>query len=53
MNIERFGVKTNHINDSPYCEHWNFKGKSLNTYMNELERLFIMTKFGNIQNNPY
>lgn len=53
MNLKNFNVKTNHINDSPYCDHWNFKGKSLNTYINELERLFIMTKYGNIQESPY
>ena len=44
MDLEHFGVKNNHINDSPYCDHWNFKGKSLNTYINELERIFIMVK---------
>lgn len=53
MKIKHFTIKTNHINDSPYCDHWNFKGKSLNTYINELERLFIMTKFGNIKNSSY
>ena len=53
MDLKSFNVKTNHINDSPYCDHWNFKGKALSTYINELERLFIMTKYGNIQESPY
>lgn len=52
MHLKNFNVKTNHINDSPYCDHWNFKGQSLNTYIDELERLFISTKYNKI-GGPY
>lgn len=52
---KKLSVKCNHINDSSYCDHWNFKGKALSTYMNELERLFIISKYGEgtNENNLY